>query len=184
MSEAIKMTIKEEIIAQLIAATSDGFAVVVVGEPGSGKEQLCKEAIERMGLKARVCYMDCIDPSDLLGLPVLNPLTRKIVDHTPGVLDKLPEDVGMIFSGLEYVHSSNVVLFVAPLLNYLLFSGKKRVAFITVPPNNEAVQRTLDCWFTQITGEDRGIAREGAARKIVEIPADWIIEQLEERAKQ
>jgi hypothetical protein len=165
------MITRESTIKQLVSHAQRGFAVVVIGAPGTGKADMCSEAIKRMGLKPYTIHVDLLDMLDIHGLPIppkageCNPGGR-----TPGIFEKLDNDIGLIVRGLERTRfdiipalSYNITHFV----RHGIIKGKKKVVFIIVHPDYD-INRAggiISEWFGSATGEILDLER-----LVVEVP--------------
>jgi hypothetical protein len=148
----------EEIVAQLVQSAQRGFAVVVVGEHGSGKVWLCQMAIEKMGLKPMTVSLDMLEASDFEGLPF--PGENGEVKRTPNMFKQLPAGTGVILDGLHRMRQEFWPMLAMSLLEYIrLPDGQKRVVFITIPPDSENCHASaiIKEWFRPATGESLGL---------------------------
>ena len=158
-----RMKKTEEIVDQLVAHVERGFAVIVVGVHGSGKNWLCEMAIEKMGRVPHTVNLSILDMDALTGfsLPVRVGACMTVT-KTPSFFDKLPENAGLIFDELHNANSMLLKQIGAAICQYVRGDGrpspnKKRVVFITLPPHIDA--NALLEKFGPATGETLGLER-------------------------
>lgn len=170
----IQMQKNEVVISQLVLHAQRGFAVVVVGAHGSGKNWLCQLAIKRMGLEPYTICADMLEGSDLHGYPLPSQdgsgQCSGMPQRTPGLFDKLPDGVGLI---VDDIHKSHVLKELSYLIcNYvrgggLPRPGAKKVVFICVPPDELVMfpsslrkpSEVISEYLGPATGETLGLER-------------------------
>lgn len=121
------------IIQRLVEASKDGLLVLVIGERGSGKVELSRLAIRQLGLNLQVVDMSLLDEMDLHGM----------LNQTRGILDRIPDNMGLIIDSLDQVSTMMVQSVAIALNRYLCVQGRKRVAFATVTPHGLERLRSL-----------------------------------------
>ena len=137
-----RMKKNEEIVAQLVQSAQRGFAVIVTGDMGCGKNWLCEMAIKKMGLTPHYINVGVLTADDLTGIPLVTRhengrcLSTSI---SPGVFQKIPENAGVILDDLNHASPSIYKMLAAHICDYVRkggrpFPGNKRVIFITLPP--------------------------------------------------
>jgi len=125
-------------VQKLARAVKEHEVVLVVGERGCGKHEMCMEAIKSLGLKPFSFEMSVMTPEELNGIP--RSLDQK-VKFPDGALDKLDDGTGVVINGLEMVDPSQLQVVTAAIARYTRTKGKKRTAFIVLPPNSQVPNR-------------------------------------------
>jgi hypothetical protein len=153
----LRMKKNEETVAKLIDAAekAGGLAVVVVGDYGCGKVEMCRQAIKKMSGEPHIVQLDMLDDMDISGLPIL----EKPGERTQTILDRIPGDAGLVLDGLHSVAPIMLPMVAMALTKLVRASDKRRPAvFITIPPNTAGrdVEWRLREVCALITGESLG----------------------------
>ncbi len=154
----------EATIAQLVSHVQRGFAVVVIGQHGCGKMEMCHQAVKQMGLEPYTIQADMMDMSDLHGLPLPPKDGECNPGRTPGLFDKLPDGVGLIIDNLDKMNSDLVPTFALHVIEYVrrgILKGEKKVVFIVAHPDDDRhhTSEIISEWFRPATGETLGLER-------------------------
>jgi hypothetical protein len=142
MDELMKRN--EEIVSKLVEAAKHGWAVVMVGDYGSGKVWLSDMALKRMGREACTIHASQLDADDVYL-----------------AFQKLPENSGAILD-LDHLHDMEAQILPMIVVSAVEFVRiKQGVLFITVRPGQENALSL----FNIVTGESMGLPRQ-----TVEVP--------------
>lgn len=138
-------------------ASEHGFAVIIMGSPGSGKEFFCRKVIEESGKAPFIIASDCLDVSDISGFPVPVQTPDGLqTQRTRGLFDTLPENCVPIILGLE---RSRIADKIGMALTVWIRSNPNRTAFIILPEGCDHLSVVNRWYYGSATGENLGLER-------------------------